>query len=147
MPRRGPGPKCSPASSPALSYSTGLRLTPSWGSSTDLVLQPPVFCTAALIVLALYVFAACAMGWLLSVLSQATVAKLLLASTVVCRSHYASLFLLAAGVAFMYGGELLEVIRNMKTPGMDADGLEPAEMEYVLALGAAVAGLERMPPA
>mmetsp|Transcript_5515 Transcript_5515/g.17750 ORF Transcript_5515/g.17750 Transcript_5515/m.17750 type:complete len:89 (+) Transcript_5515:99-365(+) len=54
MPRRGPGSKCSPASSPALSYSTGLRLGPSWGSLVDLVLPSPAVCAAALIVLALY---------------------------------------------------------------------------------------------
>lgn len=143
MPRRGPGSKCSPASSPALSYSTGLRLGPSWGSPVDLVLPSPAMCAAALIVLALYFLVASIVCWLWSNLSAALVGKLLLVAASVTRgSHSTNLFLLAAGVALLYGGEFLEVIRFMEPETAE---LEPAEKEYVQQLAAAVGALQRVP--
>ena len=152
MPRRGgPGANRSPASSPALSRSTGLYAGSSWGSPVDSLLPSPAACCtfslAALIVFALYFVVACAVGWLASYLSVAMIVKLLLATaSVMCRSHSSCLFLLAAGVAVSYGGELLESIRFMEAAaGSDIAGLEPAEKEYVLKLAAATQELEAIP--
>ena len=57
-------------------------------------------------------------------------------------SHSTNLFLLAAGVALLYGGEFLEVIRFMEPETAE---LEPAEKEYVQQLAAAVGALQRVP--
>lgn len=116
---------------------------PPWGSPVDLVLPSPAECTAALIVLVLYFLVAAIVVYLWSNLSAALVAKLLLVTASVTRgSHSTNLFLLAAGVALLYGGEFFEVIRFMDP---EAAELEPAEKEYVQQLAAAVVALEQWP--
>ena len=136
MPRRGPGSKCSPASSPALSYSTGLRLGPSWGSLVDLVLPSPAMCAAALIALALYFLVASIVCYLCSSLSAALVAKLLLVAASVGRgSRHTDLFLLAAGVALLYGGEFFEVIRFMDPEAAELRSWSPRRRSIRAAAG------------
>jgi hypothetical protein len=128
MVRHGSGAKCSPRSSAAGSYSTGLRTNcPFHATSTLVVLGTFVACEA-LIDLA---GAACAAARLVnaaSVFNARNVRVLvfvLLARIIGCVISLFNL-LFAAGVRFLYGGEADEAIRFMEPEPVQEPVQEPA---------------------
>jgi len=112
-------------------------------SLVDLLLPSPPACGSSLDILSLHFLLSCAAGWLWINLRASVIARLLLVAASVARgSRSMDLLLLGAGVALLYGGELLEVIRFMHPVAVD---LEPGELEYVQRLAMAMAELERVP--